>query len=444
MGSDPFSYLFSYLSKLSLVFFLFVSSVVGITYSEGQTIRNDLVPDSWNVRNFGAVGDGKTDDTAAFQKALNTAGNAGGGTVYASRGSYLFAGHLDVPRAVTLAGMWQSVPAHNGIRDRGLPKPTDDGTTFLITESPGKEDGPAFVTLHTNSTLKGVVLYYPEQNVDNIPKAYPWAIAMRGKNPAVLAVEMLNPYNGIDASRNERHLIRDVQGQPIRRGIFVDAIYDVGRIENVHFNPWWSMKPKLFKWQMENGEAFIFGKSDWQYVYNTFCFGYNIGYKFKKTKAGQCNGNFLGIGADDCYTALVVEECSLFGLLITNGEFVSFHGPDPTMIDVKSTNRGTVRLVNCAYWGPCNQIAKIAGTGTVGFGDCTFVQWGGKEKSCPAVQVESGTILIRGCQFRQSHPHIRLDEGVKRAVIAGNVFTGPSRIINNAKGNVQIGLNSSD
>ena len=60
----------------------------------------------------------------------------------------------------------------------------------------------------------------------------------------------------------------------------VDAIYDIGRIENVHFNPWWSMKPKLFSWQMANGEAFIFGRSDWQYVLNTFCFGYKVGYKF--------------------------------------------------------------------------------------------------------------------------------------------------------------------
>ena len=148
----------------------------------------------------------------------------------------------------------------------GLPKPTDDGTTFLVTEGAGKEDGPAFITLNTNSTLKGVVLYYPEQDADDEPKPYPWAIAMRGKNPAVLAVEMLNPYNGIDATQNERHLIRDVQGQPLRRGVLVDAIYDIGRIENVHFNPWWSIKPKLFQWQMAHGEAFIFGRTDWQYV----------------------------------------------------------------------------------------------------------------------------------------------------------------------------------
>ncbi|MBN1806071.1 MAG: hypothetical protein JW837_12550 [Sedimentisphaerales bacterium] len=400
--------------------------------------------DSFNVRDYGVVGDGKTDDTAAFQKALDAAGEANGGTVYAPVGNYLFAGHLNVPKAVTLAGVWQSVPAHNGIRDRGLPKPTDDGTTFLVTEGAGNEDGPAFITLNTNSTLKGIVLYYPEQNADDVPKPYPWAIAMRGKNPAVLAVEMLNPYNGIDASRNERHLIRDVHGQPIRRGILVDHIYDIGRVENVHFNPWWSVKPKLFQWQMENGEAFIFGKSDWQYVYNTFCFGYNVGYKFIRTNSGQCNGNFLGIGADDCYTAVVVEHCAPYGLLITNGEFVSFHGPDPTMISVEKTNTGSVRFMNCAFWGPCNQIAKIAGNGTVGFGDCTFVQWGGKDRSFPAIQAESGTVLIRGCEFRQDCPQILLQKDVKRAIIAENIFTGSERIINKSEGKIQTGLNISD
>ena len=430
-------------SKQICIFMLRLSFFLVVVLLLSKTILA-AEPDNINVRNFGALGDGKTDDTAAFQKALDAAAKVGGGVVYAPVGNYFFAGHLNIPQAVTLAGVWQSVPAHNGIRNRGLPKPTDDGTTFLITEGAGNENAPPFITLNTNSTLKGVVLYYPRQNVDDIPKPYPWAIAMRGKNPAVLAVEMLNPYNGIDATKNERHLIRDVQGQPIRRGILVDAIYDIGRIENVHFNPWWSMKPKLFRWQMENGEAFIFGKSDWQYVYNTFCFGYNIGYKFIRTKTGQCNGNFLGIGADDCYTALVVEQCAPYGLLITNGQFVSFHGPDPTMIKVEKTNTGSVRFVNCAFWGPSNQIAKIAGTGTVGFSDCTLVQWGGKDGSRYAIQVQSGTVLIRGCEFQQNRPHILLGKKVSRAIIAENIFEGPIRISNQSQGSVKIGLNSSN
>lgn len=400
--------------------------------------------ESLNVRDFGAKGDGETDDTPAFQKALTAAAQAGGGTVLAPRGNYFFAGHLNVPPGVTLRGIWESVPTHNGIRDAGLPKPTDDGTTFLVTENAGTEDGPAFLTLNHNATLKGVVIYYPKQKPDDVPDAYPWAIAMRGKNPAVLAVELLNPFNGIDTTGSERHLIRDVHGQPLRRGVFVDQVYDIGRIENVHFNPWWSTRPKLYRWQMEHGEAFIFGRTDWQYVFNTFCFGYNVGYKFIKTKAGFCNGNFLGLGADDCYTALVVEDSAPFGLLITNGEFVSFHGPDPTMVEVKASNTGSVRFSNCAFWGPCHQIAKVAGRGTVGFSDCTFVQWDSQKEGRHAIQATGGTVLVRGCEFREAKPQIELGEGVRRAVITGNVFTGPARITNQSKGSVQIADNAAD
>jgi hypothetical protein len=394
--------------------------------------------ETFSVRDYGAVGDGKTDDTAAFQKALDAAGAKGGGVVAAGRGTFFFAGHLNVPATVTLEGIWTSVPAHNGLRDAGLPRPTDDGTTLLVTEGAGSEEGSPFITLNHNSTLKGLVLFYPNQKADDVPVAYPWAIAMRGKNPAVFQVEMLNPYNGIDATRNERHLIRDVQGQPLRRGILVDAIYDIGRIENVHFNPWWSLKPGLFQWQMANGEAFVFGRTDWQYVFNTFCFGYKVGYRFIKTKAGVCNGNFLGIGADDCYTAVVVEASAPMALLITNGEFVSFHGPDPTMVAVESTNAGTVRFVNCAFWGPCNQIARIAGKGTVGFGDCTFVQWDKGKEGRAALQVTGGTVLVRGCEFQEDKPHIRLDEGVRRAVISDNLYPDKPRISSASKGRVQI------
>jgi hypothetical protein len=412
--------------------------------SAWQFSADAATPDMYSVRDYGAKGDCKTDDTAAVQKALDAAGQAGGGVVYAPRGNYYFAGHLNVPDAVTLKGVWESVPSHVGLRNAGAAKPTDDGTTFLVTEARGKEDGAPFVTLHNNSTLKGVVLYYPDQNATEEPAPYPWAIAMRGKNPAVLAVELLNPYNGIDAAHNERHLIRDVQGQPLRRGIYVDDIYDIGRIENVHFNPWWSMKRRLFQWQQQHGEAFIFGRSDWQYVFNTFCFGYNVGYKFIQTPAGVCNGNFLGIGADDCYTAVTVENSAPMALLISNGEFVSFHGPDPTMVRVEKSNSGSVRFVNCAFWGPCHQIAKVAGQGTVGFTDCTFVQWDSKDEGRSALQVESGTVLVRGCEFQQNKPQLELGEKVRRAVVADNVIRGKTRVTNRSKVILNLSNNASD
>lgn len=169
-----------------------------------------------------------------------------------------------------------------------------------------------------------------------------------------------------------------------------------------------------------------------------------MGYKFIKTPAGVCNGNFLGIGADDCFTALVVEQCAPMGLLISNGEFVSFHGPDPTMVRVGESNSGSVRFVNCAFWGPCNQIAKIGGPGTVGFSDCTFVQWDHKNQGRHALQVEGGTVLVRGCEFQSGRPHIALAENVKRAIISDNVLPGALRLDNRSRGKVKISNNSGD
>jgi hypothetical protein len=379
-----------------------------------------------DVGSFGAKGDSVSDDTAAFQAALDSAGRRHV-SVFAGSGNYRFLGKLNVPEGVALKGSWESVPSHNGIRDKGLPKPTDGGTTFLVEGGAGSEDG-AFLTLNTNSTLKGVVIYYPKQDTQAVPQPYPWAIAMRGKNPAVLDVELLNPYNGIDASANERHLIRNVSGQPLRRGIFVDGVYDIGRIENVHFNPWWSSSNTLLEWQRTHGEAFIFSRTDWEYVLNTFAFGYGVGYRFNESKDGACNGNFLGIGADDCNVAVKVEQAAPFGLLITNGEFTSFHGSNPTQVVVSAANSGVVRFSNCAFWGPCDRIADVAGTGTVGFGDCTFVQWDGRNKGLEAIRATGGSLLIRGCEFREDKPQVTIEKGVRRAIITDNLTPDALRL----------------
>ncbi len=394
-----------------------------------------------SVKEFGAAGDAANDDTSAFQRALDAVSHAGGGIVYAPSGKYLFKGTINVPDGVTLRGSYSCVPSHVGLRNQGAAKPGDDGTALLVTAGKGNEDGTPFLTLNTNSSVAGLTVFYPDQVTDAPPVPYPWTIAMRGKNPAILDVELLNPYQGIDASKNERHNIRNITGQPIRRGIFVDAIYDIGRIENVHFNPWWSSHGAVYDWQMQNGEAFIFGRADWEYVLNTFCYGYHVGYKFIATTTGECNGNFLGIGADDCNRAVLVEQSAQYALLIANAEFTSFHGPDPTMVEIGPAHHGVVRFSNSAFWGPCDQIAKIAGTGTVGFSDCTFVQWG-SEGDRAAIQASSGAVLIRGCEFRQNKQHVSLGEAVHCAIISGNIFKGTAQIANGSKATVQIGLNA--
>jgi hypothetical protein len=114
------------------------------------------------------------------------------------------------------------------------------------------------------------------------------------------------------------------------------------------------------------------------------------------------------------------------------------------MVRVEDANAGSVRFVNCAFWGPCNQIAKIAGKGTVGFSDCTFVQWDQKKEGRHALQATGGTVIVRGCEFQENKPQIELAEGVRRAVISDNILTGKTRISNQSKGKVNLSNNLGD
>jgi hypothetical protein len=56
------------------------------------------------------------------------------------------------------------------------------------------------------------------------------------------------------------------------------------------------------------------------------------------------------------------------------------------------------------------------------------VQWDAKKEGRHALQVESGTVLVRGCEFRENKPHIELGERVRRAVISDNIYEGDARV----------------
>ncbi|MFA7421313.1 MAG: glycosyl hydrolase family 28-related protein [Melioribacteraceae bacterium] len=427
-------------SIFQIIFSLFLA--VTLTVNAKTSKKNNSGPIS--VIEFGAKADSKTDDTFAFQRALNAA-SAKGGIVNIPAGTYLITGSIIIPDGVTLQGVWQA--PHNTALGKG--------SVIFATGSADNENGSPLINLTSNSCVKGITVFYPDQHINNV-KAYPWTIQGKGTNCSVIDVTLANSYKGIDFGTysNELHFVRNVYGCPLKVGIFVDNSTDVGRIENVHFNPnaWtrcgYSNSPidgspewdKLIKYLTENLEGFIFARTDWQYVNNCFVIFPKIGFHFISGARRKGNVLITQSGADMTDISVQVDASQKHaGLEFVNCQFMA------TVI-IKPTNEGPIKFTNCGFWSikTTTSQAIIEGSGTVTFNSTHFTNWGDNDKNAPCVNLKSGTLIMNACEFlEEGKTHIEFGEGALGAVVYGTRFKGGQKIINRAPSTakIQMGLN---
>ena len=397
---------------------------------------------SINQKDFGIAPNSDEDQTARIQRYLNETDHAGGGRAHLSAGYYTIKGSLTIPTGVTLTGSWL-VP-HHGILQKG--------TVLRAYGGRGSEDGPPLLEMQQSSGVKGLTIVYPEQKLADI-KPYPWTIRGRGMHNTIEDITLVNSYQGIYIGPEfaELHLIRNVFGCVLRRGIFIDNTTDIGRIENVHFNPhYWSRsghdgiskdaRPNptmaVARHMNQNLEAFIFARTDWEYVTNTFVYGAKIGYRFiANEKKGACNGQFHGIGADMCRYCVWVDETQLWGILISNGQFVpgrfkKDHSGDRVAIYTSPKFNGTVQLSNCSFWGVCTNVMRFEGPGCVTISQANFTT--GIPTRKPVIDVQNGRASITNCFFNCKGPHVRVAEGVKKVLVCDNLARDGVQVVNNA------------
>lgn len=383
-----------------------------------------------NVRDFGARGDSTTDDTAAFQKALDACGAAGGGTVFVPNGRYLIRTHLNVPPYVTLQGTFAAPPATTETH----------GSTLLAVEGKGNIHAEPFLTLNRCSTLRGLQVFYPEQDPDQITP-YPWCIRGHGDNVAIRDVLLVNPYMAVDFGTFPagRHFISGLYAHALKTGLFIDKCFDVGRVENVHFWPFWG--EKAMKWTVENGTAFIIARTDWQYMTNCFAIAYKVGFHFVANADGPGNAVLTQCGSDIGPLAVRVDAVQPHaGVSFVNGQMMA-------TVEVSDTNMGPVKFTACGFWGTentTNHHALIRGGGHVTFTACHFENWALVDPASPAIIAKSGSVTVTGCEFLREDPrarHIELWEDVEAAIITGNRFRTAPKIENRSEGEVEISGN---
>ncbi len=392
-------------------------------------------PIRWNVTALGAKADATTDNTAVFQAALDTVAKAGGGIVEVPAGRYRINGTLSIPAGVTLEGTYRVPPT---VDRSNAKKP--DGSVLMAYAGRGSAEGTPFIRLAgNNAAIRGLVVDYPEWKQSEVPPVpYPPCVYSENtNNVGISECCFLNPYEAIKLVRAARHLVRNVTGYPIKRGIFVDECYDIGHIENIHFWPFgvaYHPDNPYCKWINTQGVAFELARTDWHYVHNTFCFGYGVGYKFSQSKAGSTNGNFLGLGADSCRRAVLVEQAQAPGLLITNGEFVGrWASTDSIGIEIADTNQGKVSLVNCSFWGPIDTcVAMRSPLGQFTASACHFVHWDNHHQGSAAIALDGGKSIVQACTFLQDGLHVAVGEKVLSAILTSNQAEGGFQVDNHA------------
>lgn len=388
-----------------------------------------------SVLDFGAKGDGKADDTPAIQRALDSVGTSGG-VAYLPAGRYRVDGVLNVPRSVALEGVFKS-PSRTGI-DGG-------GSILLASAGHGSENGPPFITLGTNSTLKGLTVFYPEQTSDIA--AYPPTVQGNGDDCSLVDVLLINPYFGVDFATHPtgRHWIKSLYMQALRRGISVAECFDVGRIEDVHVWPFWRAgDPKIDAFTSSQGEAFVLARTDWEYMLNCFCIGYRTGYRFTASKSGPGNVILTQCGSDEGpqSTSVLVEQTQGHaGVSFVNGQFMG-----KTHVEVRPENTGPVKFTACGFWGMqgvTGSVAQLSGHGQVSFENCHFIGWAqAGDPNTPAIVAENGGLSLVGCDFMDlGKSQARIGPGVPATIVA-NRLRGGAKIDNQAGDLAQIGLNT--
>ena len=322
--------------------------------------RDPLVVNT-TVQQFGAVGDGKADDTAAFQAAVDYVGALGGGTVYVPAGHYALGGRLTVPANVLLTGELDTA----AVKKSG--KIT--GTVLDLYYGKNQPDAEAAITLCNGAAIQYMALWYPEQKITD-GKAIPYAYTLGGAYSTggvsygvdIENIVLVNAYNGMrfGPKYNVLETIRNVWGTPLNNGFIMDANADLARVEGIYFSPsYWANsglpyapeRDWIFSCTFAQAVAYIAERVDWTYIFDLHADGYQTGLLLRfstgKVGKGASNGSLYRLDIADCFYGVDIAYMNEIGMEIAESKIYSSGLGDAAAIRVRSGLASTLSLTDC-------------------------------------------------------------------------------------------------
>ena len=351
-----------------------------------------------DIKAFGAIGDGKADDTAAIRMAIDAAGF--GGTVRFPMGTYKLTGTLSIESVHLLGNISGGFPS--------------DASVMPIIEVT-HTDGPA-IKCGNYSSVHGLCLQYKAPNWEK-PVKYPPTILLAGNGISVSNVKIWGAYDAIAADGKSNvgrvNLENIFLPEVINVGVYLTKAYDIPTMRNV----------ECFctnKYFLENGVGFKLGRLDEFHASNCFVIGARTGFLFVEDKTeggGSTYGGLMNCSTDACVFGYVVEGGAR--LRVTNGSYLSH------FIGFKVANPTACLIVHGAIiQGNGDHILQVLDCGNVMFSACRFQKAFENAKAYGAYITGGKNIIINGCTFDAFGPGVYLGGKADKVTVSSCIFEG--------------------
>lgn len=492
--------MFSKLGKITMmvIFAMFIANIANVLAAANrpQTIQKSIKTTyptkDWVISDFvvtdpkfGAKAEPGFDNRMAFQAAIDSAYNKGGGVVYVPAGNYEFRSTqtatknvrvrqgteqtmkdfsyqyvLNIPPSVQLRGDWADPELNNGkvlgtiLEVRvGKNAPNYNGTVeswwndsqagnALRTTYTSIAD--RFIDMNSGTGVTNLSIWYPEQDINDI-KPYPWTLFQPGGDCVTIEnVTLVNAYNGFYSAPSELHYVLNSYITALNTGIEIHVCTDIGRIENVKIDSkYWANSglpgsPSLEEvtgYTKANGIGFKMHRSDWEYISYLHVSGYKTGMWIGKEPGfpNSPNSQLYEIHINNCKNGLYVQSVNPYGLLISNSTFGA--KKDDNAVYFSNDFKTSVQFNGVDFTGP---VVSDGSDGVISFESCAF-----RDYDDYALRINNGNVLLTQCDFIKPTGHVFLGTDVNTLKSVNSGYNRELDIKNNSK-SAKVVMNNGD
>lgn len=255
--------------------------------SLGQLRAGLLADRPVHVREFGAAGDGTTNDAPAIQAAVDALAATGGGVLLFGPRRYRLASPVVVSG---VAIVFQGAGFTEG--------PTVASGTWLTIDQTGFTPFTFTGMAARGSAVRDLAVrqQHPAPGVGWAPTPYDFVFRVQD---CLGAVDFENVFlcgvnRGIWYDNSGRFNIQRLRGQVYTTGVEIDRALDIGRMQHVHLWPFVTSNENVVRWQQQNQDSLLMRRVDGVFLDDIFVLGARSVLRFASSASGVTTKFYVG------------------------------------------------------------------------------------------------------------------------------------------------------